>query len=183
MDASVSFAVLHVTNTSVKVSTPNKTHNNYCISIYNDILLLNTKCLLCILEIPHSNFAWRPAIITRHPCGGFLNLSKVYAPLQTVRRRSIYSMHFWSFPSYIQKCFQQKICTLFMKFTSFHHTKFHTQTDGSIIIITNFSRLFFFNFNVCWLKKERKKKHTWNCVGLLLCSEHESRISGLRSES
>ena len=88
------------------------------------ITVLNTKCLLCILEIPHSNFAWRPAIITKHPCGGFLNLSKVYAPLQTVRRRSIYSMHFWSFPSYIQECLQQKICTLFMKFTSFHHTKF-----------------------------------------------------------
>lgn len=44
LDPSVSFAVFHVTNTSVKVSTPNKTHNNYCIIIYNDILLLNTEC-------------------------------------------------------------------------------------------------------------------------------------------
>jgi hypothetical protein len=43
VDSSVSFAVLHVTNTSVKVSTPNKRHN-YCIFFYNDIILLNTKC-------------------------------------------------------------------------------------------------------------------------------------------
>ena len=43
VDSSVLFAVLHVTNTSVKVSTPNKQHN-YCIFFYNDMILLNTKC-------------------------------------------------------------------------------------------------------------------------------------------
>lgn len=52
MDASVSFAVFHVTNTSVKVPTPNKTQNNYCIIIYNDILLLNTEGHCWVYGIP-----------------------------------------------------------------------------------------------------------------------------------
>jgi hypothetical protein len=86
---------------------------------------------------------------------GFLNLSKVHVPLQTVGSRSISSMHIWSFPAYIQEYFQLDIYTLCIKFASFHHTKFHTQRDGIIIItIISFSHLFF-NFNACLLKKER----------------------------
>jgi hypothetical protein len=95
-----------------------------------------------LLSILETNFAWRPSIITKTSVG-FLNLAKVYAPLQTVRSQSISSMHIWSFPVYKQECFQQDICTLFIKFTSFHHTKFHTKID-------------FFNFNACLLKERRK---------------------------
>jgi hypothetical protein len=85
-----------------------------------------------------------------HSCFAF----KVYALLQTVRSRSISSMHFWSFPAYMQQCFHHDICTLFIKFTSFHHTKFHIQIGCIIIHVINFSDLFF-NCNACLLKKKK----------------------------
>jgi hypothetical protein len=118
--------------------------------------------LLSILEIPHSNFAWRPSIITKHLCGFSQPLQRIRTAANCKKSKHILHAHLVLSSTHARMLPTRYLHIIYQVYI-LSHTKFHTQIDGIIIItIINFSRLFF-KFNACLLKEERSKKKLKLC--------------------